>query len=109
MEWDRTLDLSGEEEDDVIEQENNTHLSKKLHTTFLPHTLITFSSDGPRIPYLHSCYQKSKNFDDVYGSCDHSDEDDDDYGRRGGGRSGGSVAVDTSQLERRIVVAIGKR
>ncbi|XP_049413773.1 uncharacterized protein LOC125876597 [Solanum stenotomum] len=31
-----------------------------------------------------------KGFDDVYGSCDDSDEDDDDYGRHGGGRSGGS-------------------
>ncbi|KAG5589495.1 hypothetical protein H5410_040009, partial [Solanum commersonii] len=78
MKWDRTSDLSGEEEDDVIEQEVEDELEdgEKLR---------------PRIPYLHSCYQKSKNFDDVYGSCDDFDEDDDDYGRRGGDRSGGSV------------------
>ncbi|KAG5625349.1 hypothetical protein H5410_010567 [Solanum commersonii] len=83
MEWDRTSDLSGEEKDDVIEQEVEDELEdgEKL------------SSDRSCIPYLHSCYQKSKNFDDVYGSCDDSDEDDDDYGLRGGGRSGGSVAV----------------
>ncbi|KAH0744619.1 hypothetical protein KY290_032612 [Solanum tuberosum] len=62
---------------------------KTSHTSFSPHTLITFSSDGPRIPYLYSCYRKSKDFDDVYRSCDDSDEDDDDYGRRGGGHSGG--------------------
>ncbi|KAH0737460.1 hypothetical protein KY290_036165 [Solanum tuberosum] len=79
MEWDSNLDLSGEEEDDMIVQEVEDELEdgEKL------------SSDGPRIPYLYSCYRKSKDFDDVYRSCDDSDEDDDDYGRRGGGRSGG--------------------
>ncbi|KAH0689484.1 hypothetical protein KY289_016842 [Solanum tuberosum] len=83
MEWDKTSDLSGEEEDDVIEQEVEDELEDGEKLSF----------DGLCIPYLHSCYRKSKNFDDVYGSCDDSDEDDDDYGRRGGGRSGGSVAV----------------
>ncbi|KAG5591144.1 hypothetical protein H5410_041658 [Solanum commersonii] len=79
----RRVHLSGEEEDDVIEQEVEDELEdgEKL------------SSDGPHIPYLHNYYRKLKNFDDVYRSCDDFDEDDDDYGRRGGGRSGGSVDV----------------
>lgn len=63
---------------------------KTSYTTFSPHTIITFSSNEPRIPDLYSCYRKSKDFDDAYGSCNDSDEDDDDYGRR---RRGDVVVV----------------